>query len=300
MMNVNGDRSGHSTVLHVREKESAYLRMIVCGPDDHVFVEKYIGWDGWSAYKRELDNLKVQVDRDFQDGCPDRAGQDALRLGAVLEDLLRKIGVDPVGNSPLDIYYGKNTPLLPFEALFPRRPVSNHLPGKKGPSRQEPFFTLVYTESLEHTGREIEVLRSALKGRGDLEIYSERQFSDSCPELKSGYFHFAGHGLVRDGKSELDLGSRFRDPLIFSRDMELAFLNCCFTGSVAEGVLSGLFERGTRHAIASPYNIPDGFLTDAVADFYGNCGDREPGRNFFLTALKYPAFGLFYRHFRCY
>jgi hypothetical protein len=307
-LQVPNDASlGRPLVIHVKEKAGSYLRLISCNPEEKIFIEKYVGWETWSSYRSELDRLKNEIDMELGKGRLDKAVKNISRLGVVLRTLLDQAGFasgflsSDGGVSPLDVYYGKNTPLLPFEAVSPKIQATCFLPGNAGVEKPAGNFMLVYTETLEQTGKEMNGLRAVLKDRCELEIYSDRQFRGCREELQGcGYFHFAGHGAVKGGKGVLDWNAGGADPLFFARNLKFAFLNCCHAGSVAEGVLSDLFGRGVRHVIASPYGITDGFKTEEIAQFYRGFPTGDIGLSFRRTTLKYPDFGLFYRHFRSY
>lgn len=293
---------GPATLLHVKEKDGSYLRLILSVPDENVFLEKYAGWDSWLGCRNGLEILKGEVNREFLEGRPDQARQAVKNLGSVLCSFLESSGLpmtrlmmDDRGRK-LDVYYDRKAFLLPFEALEGFFSVTHFLPGVNGIQMPEGDFALVYTETLEQTGGEVRLLMEILKDRHEIGVYSGPQFSGNRRDREIvRYLHFAGHGSVRNGKTCLE-----SDPGWSFQGMEFAFLNCCHAGSSAGGVLSSLIEQGVNHVIASPYGIPDGFQRDVLADFYGEFRPGDIGGTFKRIARKYPDFGMFYRYFRSY
>lgn len=298
-------------MLHVKEKEGVYLRLMLVRQNENIFQERYCGWDVWAALRNELDSLRGDINSLIKNSRTDQAVERTLLLRNVLLKLLQKTGLDDALDniSGLDVFYGKGTSLLPFEALSDKIFVRTFIPAKR---RQKAVpgegMTMVYSPELDHARREVAGIVAAVRNRPELglvELYSDRLYDLHRAGPRSDrIFHFAGHGTVSDGKGGIHIGNDRLEAVLYRQETELAFLNCCHVGSVADGIVSSLLNEGVRQVIASPYEIPDtqteNGINQPLAEFYRDLDTDDIALSWRLFCLKNPYFGRFFRLFGSY
>lgn len=299
------DDKADGWALHIKEKKGTYLRLVLVHQNKNIFMEKYCGWDDWTALKNELSVLRDDINSLIKNSRLDVARERTGLLKEVLSKLLTKTGLHEVlnaGNSArLDVFYGRDTTLLPFEAFSDKWFVRTFVPGKKKPCHApKDGFTLIYAEELGHAQKEAAEISAAVKDRFSIELYSDRLYDrHRNGPTQSRFLHFAGHGTVSDGKGRIHFGNVPLDSMMYPHDVELAFLNCCHVGSVSDGIVSSLLNEGVMSIIASPFEVPDTY-PETVGDFYRSLNSGEIGLSWRLFCLKNPYFGLFFRFFSAY
>lgn len=293
--------------LHVKEKKGAYVRLILVRQKENIFREKYCAWDDWTVLRDELRTLGAEIDFLIKNSGTETALEKMSLQKDVLNRLLGDTGFpeppDTEKPSRLDVFYGRDTELLPFESFSDRFFVRTFVPGQKRRERKPgEGLTLIYSEALENARREAEEIVGAVKERYPVELYSDRLHDRFRSGPRSSRFlHFAGHGSISEGKGRIHLGQSPLDSLVYSHDAELAFLNCCHAGSAADGIVLSLLNGGTERVIASPYEIADFYSEMPQAGgFYSALDPEDIELSWRIFCLKNPYFGLFFRFFSSY
>lgn len=297
-------------MLHVKEKEGVYLRLVLIRQSGNIFLEKYCGWEDWAALRGELGVLREEINSLIKSSRMDEARRKTFLQKDVLLKLMRKTGLEDAFQQQdlpgLDVFYGKSAFLLPFESLSENIFVRNFIHGRKrNRAVAGGGITMVYSEDLEYARDEAAGIAAAVKEKFPTEIYSDRLYDLHRAGPRSGsVFHFAGHGTVTDGKGRIHIGQEKLDAFLYRQDTELAFLNCCHVGSVADGIVTSLLNEGAGHVIASSYQIPDKTPEEGqnstIADFYRDIDTGNIGQSWRQFCQKNPYFGRFFRFFSSY
>jgi hypothetical protein len=205
----------------------------------------------------------------------------------------------------IDAFYeadaGGFYPFLPLETAFPNCFVRNLIPGgRAGFQKKNRRFTLVYSQDLKFAMKETGELIEYLRGSYKLESYPENVFREYQSELESSnYFHFNGHGEVRNGRGCLLSGGHWTERLADVKNMRLAVLNCCQTGYQSAGIVENLVRSGAHYVIASPFDIPDD-TAYSFLKFYRCFNPENPELSYIISSLIDPKLPLFFRLFTSY
>lgn len=205
----------------------------------------------------------------------------------------------------IDAYYepdaGGNYPFFPLEILFPECFIRNLIPGERRSFlKKNRSFTLVYSQELTYAMKETAELIDYLRASYKLESYPENTFREYQDELAAAnYFHYNGHGEIRDGRGCLLFDGRWSDRLPHVKNMRLAVLNCCQTGFTPQGMVENLLASGAHYVIASPFDIPDN-TAYSFLKFYRCFSPENPELSYIISSLIDPKLSSFFRLFTNY
>ena len=292
-------------ILNIRIKQNSYIRFIYHQPLHQIFIEKYLQWDEWSLIQEELHNLRIEIDSEIKIAGAKRINEIVNIMRGLIENLFIKLGIPLFEKSfkgidyiTLDIYTEGKGIYLPIE-IMENVLVRYLLPSPAARSRNiSKNLTIIFSDKIDNYNREIQSLKDFLKDSFNTETFSDESYQEYKYNIRdSNYLHFTGHGKIIDGKGMIELDNTFTDRLQYSENLHTAFLNCCFAGLEADGIVLNLLQNGTEFVIASPYEITGSFSGgfSGIVDFYSFFCGTDTTLPFFLNSVKNRDFSLFYR-----
>ncbi len=299
------------TVISIKLKQDSYARFIFYREFDNVLIESYIQWGEWSKIQSELLSLKDEINISIKNNETERIDEIKNIIKDITSELFKKLGL-PVDFSDgrdtvalIDIYLSGKTVYLPleiFDSLLVHYFVPSSVKGCSicGGSGKNNRLTLIYSAGMPDSSSEIYAIKNILDKNYNIEIFTGENYDEyKFNARNSCYFHYSGHGKIiaengSPAKGMIELNSRFTDRILYSG--RLAFLNCCDTGLLPDGIIGNLIDNGTDNVIASPYEI-SGEKRDYtdLTDFYSFLPGGDVNISFCLNSIKNPDFSLFYR-----
>ena len=295
-------------IIHIKFKESQYIRFLFSDNDKRRFVECYSAWKDWAQVRTKLHEARKAFDLDCQQKREGSLEKDIRLIRDILSRFLTGIGFPAKAmadekDRPLFIYWNDYADFIPFEVLWEKLLVQNLLPAPEhGSDEKQSQFTIIYSRGLSEASIEANQLFESLKSSFPLECYSDEYYEEYKAELNhTRFLHFAGHGDTDADKSWIIMNGEAKEELPYAVNLEMVLLNSCKSGATSKGIISSFFRNGTKFVIASPFSITDGISgipSAIVKPFYEFFNPDDPEISFYLSCLKNPSLQKFYRFFR--
>ena len=296
-------------ILNIKQKQDIYVRFILTDNVNNSFIESYIDWKEWKIIENEFISIRDEINFCIKNCQDSELNEKKALLARVFERLWKTLGINfqflirDLDYVRLSVQWQGKSLFIPFEAISENILVEYCVPSNitKAPGKNN-LFTIIYSDDAADSKKESFEISNILSERYSVEYFSDSNFNKYRTSLiNSSYLHFTGHGLIEGKKGLVHIGGSNTGDLLYLKNADFAFLNCCSAGAYSEGIISSMINNGISSIIAAPYEIP------AIADYpgftsavklYNYFFPEDPGLFFDLCRIIYTGAGFYFRIFK--